>query len=258
VFRIATKKKTLFLRLFPVNGPATPRTLYKKLLALYPRGFRERLGESMQQTFNDLYKERQTEGGLFGFVLWTFVETAMGIVREHVLLITKGATMKTMLANPRSAAVISSILCLPASIILLFDMIGVSQDFWPLPVSPEIVVPVAFLLLPVALIVSRAPIRVPAIIGFFFVLPFLILEFVTRSNLPRSNASIVLFVFMWLLSTAFIAILMLIVRNVRAGNNIVANPVFLSVSVVFLVSIAWEWGALVIDQMPCFLGATGC
>ena len=166
--------------------------------------------------------------------------------------------MKNMLANPRLAAVISSILCLPAAIILLFDMIGVSQNFWPLPISPNIVVPVAFLLLPVGVILSRVPLKLPAMIGFFFVLPFLIFELATRSNLPRSNASIILFVLMWLLSTAFIAILMLIVRNVRAGNYILANPVFLLVSVVFLVSTAWGWGTLVIDQMPCFLGATGC
>jgi len=43
--------------------------LYKKLFTLYPQRFRERLGESMQQTFNDLYTERkqQTERGLFGY-----------------------------------------------------------------------------------------------------------------------------------------------------------------------------------------------
>ena len=35
----------------------TVPALYKKLLGLYPRGFRERLGESMQQTFNDLCNE---------------------------------------------------------------------------------------------------------------------------------------------------------------------------------------------------------
>jgi hypothetical protein len=35
----------------------TVRTLYKRLLSLYPQEFKERLGESMQQTFNDLYKE---------------------------------------------------------------------------------------------------------------------------------------------------------------------------------------------------------
>jgi hypothetical protein len=31
------------------------RVLYHKLLAFYPQAFREQLGESMAQTFNDLY-----------------------------------------------------------------------------------------------------------------------------------------------------------------------------------------------------------
>jgi hypothetical protein len=39
--------------------PKTVRALYKKLLGLYPRAFRERLGESMEQTFNDLCNERK-------------------------------------------------------------------------------------------------------------------------------------------------------------------------------------------------------
>ena len=61
--------------------------LYGKLLSLYPRPFRDRLGESMQQTFDDLYHEgqRQTAPGLFGFVLWLFLETAIGIFRERLL-----------------------------------------------------------------------------------------------------------------------------------------------------------------------------
>lgn len=37
----------------------TAHVLYKKLLRLYPRRFGERLGESKEQTFNDLYKERK-------------------------------------------------------------------------------------------------------------------------------------------------------------------------------------------------------
>ncbi len=64
----------------------------------------------MEQTFHDLYKERQTKPGWFSFVLWMFVETAVGIVREHVLLITEGASMKNTLAYPRSAALISAML----------------------------------------------------------------------------------------------------------------------------------------------------
>ena len=82
-----------------IYEPQSVRRLYKKLLALYPRGFRERLGESMEQTFNDLCNERkqQAETRWSGFVLWIFVETALGIIREHVLLITEGATMKAYL-----------------------------------------------------------------------------------------------------------------------------------------------------------------
>jgi len=40
----------------------------------------------MEQTFNDLYKERQQTGkGRLGFVVWTFVETATGIIKEHII-----------------------------------------------------------------------------------------------------------------------------------------------------------------------------
>lgn len=88
----------------------TAYTLYKKLLGLYPHQFRERLGESMAQTFIDLHKERQTKPGWFGFLLWMFVETAFGIVREYVLLLTQGARMKNILASPRSTALIGSFL----------------------------------------------------------------------------------------------------------------------------------------------------
>ena len=91
--------------------------IYKKLLRLYPQGFREQLGESIEQTFNDLYQEWQTKPGWFSFVLWMFIDTAVGIVREHVLLITKGNIMKNILANPGSIALISSILLAVAFIV---------------------------------------------------------------------------------------------------------------------------------------------
>ena len=114
-----------------IYEPQSVRRLYKKLLALYPRGFRERLGESMEQTFNDLCNERkqQAEYRWAGFVLWIFVETALGIIREHVLLITEGATMKSMLANPGSAALISSILLAVAFIVApLIYLLGNLRD----------------------------------------------------------------------------------------------------------------------------------
>jgi hypothetical protein len=61
------------------------RTWYVMLLRLYPRRFREQFGEGMAQTFQDLCRERaNTRRGLFGFALWIFSETLVGIVREHI------------------------------------------------------------------------------------------------------------------------------------------------------------------------------
>ena len=110
-------KRKLFPRLFPVTEQTSSYTLYKKLLRLYPREFREQLGESMEQTFHDLYKEQHTKPGWFSFVLWTFVETGVGIVREYVLLIMEGDTMKNTLAYPRYAALISAMLLAVALIV---------------------------------------------------------------------------------------------------------------------------------------------
>ncbi len=60
------------------------RRWYRKLLRFYSRPYRERFGESMEQTFNDLCRERSRAGqGLGGYVLWMFVETSAGIVREN-------------------------------------------------------------------------------------------------------------------------------------------------------------------------------
>jgi len=61
------------------------RNWYAKLLRFYPKPYRERFGEGMEQTFNDLCRERQESGeGLFALVLWVFVETSAGILRERI------------------------------------------------------------------------------------------------------------------------------------------------------------------------------
>ena len=62
------------------------RTWYAVLLRLYPRSFHERFGEGMAQTFYDLCRERSTtERGLFGFAVWIFFETLVGIVMENII-----------------------------------------------------------------------------------------------------------------------------------------------------------------------------
>jgi hypothetical protein len=128
-----------------------------------------------------------------------FIETATGITREYILLITQGDAMNPIFANLRS----------------------------------------------------------PALISLLLVLPFMILELVNRRTF-NEGFPIPLFVIMWVLPILFIATLMPIVRNVRAGNSIIASPVNLLIRIVILAFIAWMWTGLLIDQMPCFLGVPNC
>ncbi len=99
--------------------------------------------------------------------------------------------------------------------------------------------------------------RSAAIISFIFVFPFMILELVNRRNF-HEGFPIVLFGLLWLLPMTFIVILMPIVRNVQAGNSMIANPTNLLLRVAFLALIAWMWVGILIDQMPCFIGIPNC
>jgi ABC-type amino acid transport system permease subunit len=85
----------------------------------------------------------------------------------------------------------------------------------------------------------------------------MILELINRRSF-HEGFPIVLFGLLWLLPVAFILILMPIVRNVRAGNRIMVNPISLLLRVAFLILIAWLWGGIILDQMPCFLGVPNC
>lgn len=98
-----------------------------------------------------------------------------------------------------------------------------------------------------------------ALMSLILVLPFAILESLNQI-ITKQNATglILLFGLLWLLPTAFIVILVPIVRTVRAGNNILAHPITLLVRVSFLALIAMMWGGLLIDQLPCFLGVPNC
>ena len=90
-------------------GIARYRNWYRKLLRCYSRAYRERFAESMDQTFHDLCRERSKTGkGLLGFVIWVYVETFAGIVRENARV--------TMMQNKnvvRIAVVTALILLVP-------------------------------------------------------------------------------------------------------------------------------------------------
>ena len=70
------------------------RRWYARLLRLYPKPFRERFQESMEQTFYDACRANASTGrGFFGLVLWLYVDTAGGIMNEHMRLLL-GSTQK--------------------------------------------------------------------------------------------------------------------------------------------------------------------
>jgi hypothetical protein len=65
------------------------RLWYAALLRLYSKRFRDRFGEGMAQSFNDLCRDRrQKHGSRLGLVLWVFAETSAGIVRENMSVLT--------------------------------------------------------------------------------------------------------------------------------------------------------------------------
>ena len=78
-----------------------------------------------------------------------------------------------------------------------------------------------------------------ASIGLLLVLPLAILEWMTASDLPRSNFAFPLFVVMWFLVVVFTLVLLQIVRAARAGNIAMANRVLLAFKVALLGVIAW-------------------
>ena len=76
------------------------RTWYAKLLRFYPKPYYERFGEGMEQTFNDLLRERANEErGLFGCAVWMFAETSAEIVRENKIMTRNKNIIRIALAT---------------------------------------------------------------------------------------------------------------------------------------------------------------
>jgi hypothetical protein len=91
------------------------RKIYRALLGLYPRAFRERFGESMEQTFSDLCREHQRELHKIPLriVVWMFIETSAGIATEYFIELKRGEKMKTFKRNFKWAAIAGFVSILP-------------------------------------------------------------------------------------------------------------------------------------------------
>lgn len=104
---------------------------------------------------------------------------------------------------------------------------------------------------------ALAHFKTPALISLLPVFPLILMELINRRHL-NDGFPIALFVVLWFLPVIFIAILTSIVRNVRAGDGITAEPVKLLLGAMILLFIALVWGSILFDQLPCFLGVPGC
>jgi hypothetical protein len=74
-----------------MDAQARSRRWYRRLLHLYPRPYRERFADSMEQTFADLCRERAGAA----VVLWIFTETLASIIRERATDLARLAMSRT-------------------------------------------------------------------------------------------------------------------------------------------------------------------
>jgi hypothetical protein len=102
-----------------------------------------------------------------------------------------------------------------------------------------------------------ASLRLPALLGFLAILPFLVMELVNRRQYVEPFP-FVLFALLWLEGILFVLIARPLVAGFRAGNMLKTEPIRLVLSVLALVFLAWQFIAFVADQMPCFLGVPNC
>jgi hypothetical protein len=83
------------------------------------------------------------------------------------------------------------------------------------------------------------------------------LEVVNKTGFSK-NFPIPLFVFLWLLALSVVLLLRPLGYGLRAGNGTMANRLRLLARVALAILIAGLWVAVVLDQMPCFLGVPNC
>ena len=266
-------------------------TLYKRLLSLYPPEFKRRLGESMLQTFNDLYRERLTKTSRFRFVLWTFIETTTGIFREHLMLISPGGIMQLMLTNFGLSALISLLLILPFMIMEVVNRRNFNEDFpnFLFFVMWLNLFAVSVILLPImrsrrtgkqdmanvmptqrntiltnprsAAIMSVVLLLSPGILPLLQSVGLLSLDRLFNGPNPEVAYLPGMFMSLGLILFPVAAGIVAggpIVNTLRAGGSLFAHPITLII-VVFLSSFfAIGLANLIIDQWPCFMGVPNC
>jgi hypothetical protein len=165
--------------------------------------------------------------------------------------------MPNFLSNPKSRALGASIFCLPFAFDFLLDALDVDQTAWLSQTGSNIVAVISIILMLAGLWLFGAPLFRSALIGLALVVPFAAMEVVNR-RAYNEDFPFVLFGGMWFISSVFVAILLTLIQDLRAGKAAASHPLSLLVRAVILVAIAVAWFGLVADQMPCFLGVRYC
>jgi hypothetical protein len=252
----------------------------------------------MQQTFDDLYNERKRETGqrLFGFVLWMFLETAKGIFRERLVLITEGDIMRLIPPILTSSALMSFLIVLPFMVMEWVNrqsFFASGKESFPIGLFVMLWLgAVVFILILMPIVqnmraeknIMADPVptqgntlltnpRSAATISFILVLPLAIIPLLESLNLNGPLERLLngpnpdqLYVPGQLLALALLSLPVAagiiarraVVSTLRAGGSLFAHPINLIIVVVILAFIAWSWGSWVVDQWPCFVGVPLC
>jgi hypothetical protein len=246
----------------------------------------------MEQTFNDLCAEkRRTKNGWFGFVFWTFIETSIGILREHLLLISPGDIMQTLLKTFSFSALISLLLILPFIIMEVVNRRNFNEDF---PTFLFFVMwlnlfAVSLILLPIvrgrqtgkhnianpvpiqgntlltnprsAVIISVIVFLFPGILPLLDFLGWLSLDRLFNGPNPEVTYLPGMFMSLGLILFPIAAGVIAgrpIVGTLRTGGNLFAHPIHLIIVVLLLSTFVIGFANLLIDQWPCFIGVPNC
>lgn len=94
------------------------------------------------------------------------------------------------------------------------------------------------------------------LIGLALIAPFIALEAVTTSFFSRSGFPATLFFSMWVNASIVVASMQIVFKNIQGDVRRSLVP-FVAVATTFILSTT-ALVAITIDQMPCFLGGSGC
>lgn len=100
-----------------------------------------------------------------------------------------------------------------------------------------------------------------ALVGVLAVVPFAVMEVYNNPRIRSGEFAFpyALFHGMWLFPTMLFLAATPLVRQVSAGDDLMAHPIALLLRSAFLVVVAAGWLFVLQDQMPCFLGGVpGC